>query len=81
MKRSEGIAFYRDDYFEEFSDEEFIRLGFAGNHPLRTRSFCSITSLMLQNEENATTARIAERKTPFVNKANIDAMTPSMKKA
>ena len=49
--------------------------GFAGNHPLRTRSFCSKTSHMLQNDENAITANTADRKTPSVINAAIDATT------
>jgi len=37
----------------------FLR-GLAGNHPLRTRSCCSKTSLMVQNDENATTPASVE---------------------
>lgn len=32
-----------------------VRLGFLGNHPFFTRSSCSNTSLMVQNEEKANT--------------------------
>ena len=46
----------------------YCLFGFLGNHPFNTRSSCSNTSLIVQNEEKANTPQIAETKTLSISK-------------
>lgn len=56
---------------------QYLRRGFAGNHPLRTRSRCWNTSRILQNDEKATTPNSIERIIRSVQTDNTTAAMPS----
>ena len=62
--------------YNTFSSQNlYLRFGFLGNQPFLTRSSCSKTSLMVQNEEKANTPNREDRMT--LSTLN-DAATPAM---
>lgn len=59
----------------------YVLFGFLGNQPFKTRSSCSKTSLIDQNEEKANTPQIVEPNIFSINKEAIAAKIPPTKKA
>lgn len=59
----------------------YVLFGFLGNQPFKTRSSCSKTSLIDQNEEKANTPQIVEPNIFSINKEAIAAKIPPTKKS
>ncbi len=58
----------------------FCFFGLAGNHPLRTRSFCSKISLIVQKEEKENTPSKEDHSTFVTHKAATVPMIPKTRK-
>ncbi len=58
-----------------------FRLGFAGNHPFRTLSTCSLTSFMLQKQLKEVTPNNADNVTEETSKVAIREIMPVINNA
>jgi len=56
-------------------------LGFFGNKPFLTRSFCSKTSIIDQKQENENTPKEVDKKVLSTNNEIVAVMIPAIKKA